>query len=66
MIFKIKATNGKLIKDFYYDNTKNFLYDDDGIVYEDNSVSFDKQKEYTIFSPSIPLKKSNKIGRAHV
>lgn len=63
MIFKTTAVKNDKTKTFYYDNIKNFLYDDDGFVYEDGGLKLTKkQKEYTEFSTDIPLKKSNEIS----
>jgi uncharacterized protein len=65
MKFKINAvkhgSDGEM-KTFYYDNIENILSAEDGLVYENPNVIFSNLKEYTSFSPTNPLKKSNSIS----
>lgn len=65
MKFSILAIKDGKEKKFFYDNMENILSDDTGLIYEETLSEDQKeyiqanQKEYTVFSPDIPLKKSN-------
>lgn len=65
MKFNILAVRDGEKKKFLYDNMENILSDDSGFVYENpeyKDCKFDEySKEYTVFSPEIPLKKSKTV-----
>jgi uncharacterized protein len=62
MLFKIIGIRDNKEKVFYYDNMENFIYDDDGTIYERKSMMKRQEtEEYTVFSPEIPLKKSREV-----
>lgn len=69
MLFKIHAERSKDDKKiFYYDNEKNILSSEDGVVFEDpNWRNYQQNKTPFIpFSKDLPLKKSNLVTRVKI
>ena len=68
MLFKIRAEKNQDDKKiFYYDNEKNILSSEEGIVYEDsNRKQTNKPKQFIPFSKDLPLKKSNSVKRVKI
>ena len=59
MIFEIHAQRQENPSDkkvFYYDNMKNILKDDQGVVIEYSSIQKPEKKEFINFNKDIPLK----------
>lgn len=61
MLFKILAVKEGKEKNFYYDNSENYIYDEEGNILEFYKSNMFPSKEYTIFSKDVPLKKSKKV-----
>jgi uncharacterized protein len=69
MIFEIQAQkqndpNDKKV--FYYDNMKNILKDEHGIVIEYSDIQKPQKKEFTNFNKDVPLKKSRTVGHLKI
>lgn len=70
MIFKIIGVKDSKQKIFYYDNMENYVYDEEGTIFEaqkqKNKQMFSKRENYTVFSKDIPLKKSNEVTKLKI